>query len=129
MNGGMKDILNVMSKLLNIGMTLPDVIRRATLNPAMEINRPELGNMSVGSDADVAVLRLRKGDFGFVDSNGARMAGTEKLEAELTISAGRVVWDLNGITREDWRKLPSDYGLQGDDVWDATIHHTVLPDR
>ena len=129
MNGGMKDILNVMSKLLNIGMSLPDVIRLTTLNPAKEIQRPQLGNLSVGADADIAVLQLRKGDFGFVDVNGARMAGTEKLEAELTIRAGNVVWDLNGITRDDWRSLPPDYGLQGDDSWDGTMHHKVLPDR
>jgi len=83
----------------------------------------------VGADADIAVLRLRRGDLGFVDSNGARMAGAQKLEAELTVRTGRVVWDLNGITRNDWRKLPPDYGFQGDDSWDATIHHEVIPGR
>jgi dihydroorotase len=129
MNGGMKNILNVMSKLLNIGMSLPDVIRRATLNPATEIKRPQLGNLSVGSEADVAVLRLLRGDFGFVDVNGARMAGTQKLEAELTVRAGRVVWDLNGITRDDWRTLPRDYGLQGNDSWDSTMAHGAQPGR
>ncbi|HWB83813.1 MAG TPA: amidohydrolase/deacetylase family metallohydrolase [Bryobacteraceae bacterium] len=129
MNGGMKNILNVMSKLMNIGMSLQEVVRRATLNPAMEIKRPQLGNLSVGSDADVAVLRVLQGDFGFVDVNGARMSGSQKLEAELTVHNGRVVWDLNGLTRDDWRKLPRDYGLQGDDSWDATMAHEGQPGR
>ncbi len=127
MNAGMKDILNVMSKLLNIGLPIEDVIRRATLNPATEIKRPELGTLSPGADADVAVLRLLNGDFGFVDSDGAAMAGNRKLQAELTIRGGRVVWDLNGITRDDWRKLPKNYGPQGDDSWDATTEHPKRP--
>lgn len=129
MNGAMKNILNVMSKLLNIGMPLPDVIKRATANPASEIHRPGLGNLSEGSEADVAVLRLHTGQFGFIDVNGAKMSGTQKLEAELTIRGGRVVWDLNGLTRDDWRKLPRDYGLQGDPRWDGTLQHVPTPGR
>lgn len=98
MNGGMKDMANLLSKFLNIGMTLQEVIERATLNPANAINRPELGNLSVGSEADVSVFNLRKGNFGFLDVRRAKINGTQKLEAELTVRAGRVVWDLNGIS-------------------------------
>jgi len=120
MNSGMKDMLNVMSKFLNLGVSLDDVIRMSTSNPAHEIKHDELGNLSVGSDADVAVLHLEKGHFGFVDSYGARMAGNEKLVCELTVRDGRVVWDLNGITREDWTGLGK-YHTQGSPVWDHTI--------
>jgi dihydroorotase len=102
MNAGMKDMLNVMSKFLNMGMPVADVIARSTWNPAREIRREELGHLTPGSGADVAVLRLERGDFGFVDSAGRRLRGNQKLVAELTIRNGRVVWDLNGITREDW---------------------------
>src|SRR2546427_8373181 len=49
-------------------------------------------------------LRLEHGDFGFVDINGARLRGHQKLICELTVRDGRVVYDLNGITREDWDK-------------------------
>jgi dihydroorotase len=105
MNAGMKDMLNVMSKFLNMGMSMDDVIVRSTWNPAREIKREELGNLSVGSPADIAVLRLEKGDFGFVDVYGARMKGDRKLLAELTVKDGKVVYDLNGITGEDWQKL------------------------
>ncbi len=120
MNAGMKDTLNVMSKVLNLGVSLEDVIRMSTSNPAHEIKHDELGNLSVGSDADVAVLRVEKGQFGFVDTYGARLAGDEKLACELTVRDGRVVWDLNGITREDWTGL-GQYHTQGSPVWDHTI--------
>ncbi len=123
MNAGMKDMLNVMSKFVNMGLSLEDVIRMSTWNPARQIRREELGHLSVGAIADVAVLRLASGEFGFVDVYGARMRGSKKLVAELTLKDGRVVWDLNGITREDWDKLPKNYGPQGDASWDATIGH------
>jgi dihydroorotase len=102
MNGGMKDLCNVMSKFLAMGMPLKDVILRVTWNPANVIRRPELGNLSVGAEADVSVLNLRKGDFGFMDIRKTRLKGTQKLEAELTIRAGKIVWDLNGISAPAW---------------------------
>jgi len=120
MNGAMKDMLNVMSKFLNMGMPLDETILKSTWNPAKEIKHEELGNLSVGAPADVAVLRVEKGNFGFVDVSGARLRGNQKLVAELTVRAGKVVWDLNGITREDWDKL-GNYGAQGDTRWDATV--------
>lgn len=119
MNAGMKDMLNVMDKFLAMGMPLNEVIIRSTWNPAREIKHEELGNLSVGAPADVAVLRLQKGKFGFVDMNGAKLDGTEKLICELTVRDGRVVYDLNGLTRERWDKLPANYGVQGDPRWDA----------
>ena len=81
MNAGMKDMLNVMSKFLNMGMPLDEVVLRSTWNPAREIEREDLGNLSVGAPADIAVLRLENGDFGFVDVYGARMKGSRKLAA------------------------------------------------
>jgi dihydroorotase len=102
MNGGMKGLDNVISKFLNIGMSLPDAILRTTWNPAQVIKRPDLGSLSVGSDADVAVFNLRKGDFGFIDARRTKLKGDKKLEAELTIRAGKIVWDLNGISVPGW---------------------------
>jgi dihydroorotase len=125
MNAGMKNMLNVMSKFLNMGMPVDDVIGRSTWNPAREIKHEELGNLSVGAGADVAVLRLEHGDFGFVDVNGARFRGHQKLICELTVRDGKVVYDLNGVTREDWDKLGPNYKAQGDARWDGTIGHAV----
>lgn len=104
MNSGMKSMLNLMSKYLNIGMSLDDVILRATWNPAKSIKREDLGNLSEGSVADVAVLSILNGNFGFVDAGGNRLEGKQKLEAELTIRAGKIVWDLNGISASKWQK-------------------------
>lgn len=106
MNGGMKDMANLLSKFLNMGLSLQDVILRATWNPAKVIKRADLGHLSVGAEADVAVFSLRKGDFGFLDVRGTKMTGTQKLEAELTIRAGKIVWDLNGIAAPMWDAKP-----------------------
>jgi dihydroorotase len=106
MNAGMKDMLNVASKFLNMGIPLDQVIARCTWNPAREIHREEYGHLSPGAVADVAVLRLEKGSFGFVDSARLRMNGTQKLGAEMTIKGGQVVWDLNGRASAAWDSVP-----------------------
>ncbi|MDX1980618.1 MAG: amidohydrolase/deacetylase family metallohydrolase [Bryobacteraceae bacterium] len=125
MNAGLKDMLNVMSKFLNMGMSLEDVILRSTWNPAREIRREELGHLSVGAVADVSVLRQEKGHYGFVDVFGAKMSGNKRLTAEITVRDGRVVWDLNGLTRDDWKTLGDRYEAQGDASWDGTLRNDV----
>jgi len=119
LNSGMKDQLNVMSKFLNMGMSLYDVVAASTWKPAQIIRCDQIGHLSAGALADVAVLRLEKGQFAFVDSYGARMDGTERLANELTIASGRVVYDLNGRTHERWDRL-GQYGPIGDPSWDGS---------
>jgi dihydroorotase len=119
MNSGMKDMLNVMDKFLALGMSVDDVIARSTWNPAKEIHHDELGNLSVGSPADVAVLRIERGHYGFTDMYGARMDGDRKFLCEMTVRNGKVVYDLNGISRPEWNKLPPDYKMIGDPRWDG----------
>jgi len=106
MNGGMKDMLQTMSKIMALGSSLPDVIRMSTINPAIEIKHPELGSLDLGSEADIAVLRLDHGRFGLTDSAGARKMGDKMLAAEMTVRKGEVVWDLNGRASVDWEKFP-----------------------
>ena len=98
MNAGMKDMLNIMSKYMAMGLSLEDVIRRASCNAASSIHKNDLGNLSEGNVADIVVLRVRDGHFGFIDAGGNVIQGTKKLEAELTIRNGKIVWDLNGIS-------------------------------
>src|SRR5437899_929563 len=105
--GGMKDMLNVMDKFLAMGMSLDQVILRSTWNPAREIQREDLGNLSVGSPADVAVLRVLKGKFGFVDQSGGRLNGTERLHCEMTLRDGAIVYDLNGMSAIPWEQVPA----------------------
>lgn len=103
MNAGMKDMMNVMSKYLAMGMELKDVIVRATWLPAKAIQREDLGHLGAGAPADIAVWSIRDGRFGFVDAGGNRIEGNRKLESELTLREGKVVWDLNGLTAKDFR--------------------------
>lgn len=103
MNGAMKDELNVLSTFLAMGLNLPQVISRSTWEPAQAIKREDLGNLSEGSVADIAVLSLRQGKFGFRDTAGKRLAGAQRLECQLTIKGGQVVYDLNAIAVFRWR--------------------------
>ena len=102
MNGGMKSLSNVMSKFLNLGMSLEDVIQATTWRSAQAIHRADLGHLDVGGVADIAVFSIQEGAYGYIDSGGNRMNGTHKLETELTIREGAVVWDLNGLSRPAW---------------------------
>jgi len=102
MNAGMKSQINVMSKFINMDMSLAEVIEASTWSPAKVIQREDLGHLSEGAVADVAVINLKEGEFGYVDSGGYRMDGTQKLECELTLREGNVVWDLNGLSRPYW---------------------------
>ncbi len=103
MNSGMKDMANVMSKFLALGMQLKDVIERSTWAPAKVIKRTDLGHLSIGAEADIAVFNLREGKFGFTDVRKVSVEGTKKLEAELTLRAGKIMWDLNGISGQPWK--------------------------
>ena len=102
-NAGMKDMVTTMSKVLSIGVPLAEVIRMSTANAATSIRRKELGTLTAGAGADITVLRLDKGRFGFQDAMATRFIGTQKLTCELTLRDGKVVWDLNGRAGDDWQ--------------------------
>jgi dihydroorotase len=120
MNAGMKDMLNVMSKFLAMGEPLKAVIAQSTWHPARQIKQDSLGHLSTGAIADIAVLRLEKGQFGYLDMHGARLPGTQRLVAEMTLKDGKVVYELNGLSRPEWSTLPKDYKTTGAPTWDAT---------
>ena len=90
-------MLSVMTKFMAMGMDLPAVIKASTWNPAQEIKHPELGNLSVGAEADIAILNVRTGKFGLFDYKGYKIEADKKFECEMTIRAGKIVYDLNGI--------------------------------
>jgi dihydroorotase len=105
-NDGMKNMTTIMSDILNLGSPIEEVIRMSTWNPAKEIKQPQLGNLDPGSEADIAVLRVERGDFGFLDSALARRPGNQKIVCEMTVRAGKVRWDLNGRASMDWKSFP-----------------------
>lgn len=103
-NAGMKDMVTTMSKVLSLGVPLADVIRMSTWNAALSIRRTDLGTLRPGAGADIALLRLDKGKFGYQDARGARLTASQKLVCEMTLRDGKVVWDLNGLAGEEWDK-------------------------
>jgi len=106
-NGPVISMLNTMSKYLSMGMPLFEVIQRSTALPAQVIRRPDLGTLSTGVEADVAVFKKLQGAFGFADCGRTRMAGNQKLECLLTIRAGQIVYDPTGLSMPDWEDAPA----------------------
>jgi dihydroorotase len=102
-------MLNTMSKYLSMGMPLQEVIMRSTVAPAREIGHPELGTLSPGAEADVAVLKVLEGRFGFADCGRARLTGHAKLECALTVRAGEIVYDPTGLSMPEWPDAPPSY--------------------
>lgn len=100
---------NVMSKFLSMGVPLEDVIRRSTINPANEIRRPELGSLSVGKEADIAVLEEQHGQFSYIDCGVARMDGNVNLVARMTVRGGKIVFDPSGLSMVEWEKARPQY--------------------
>jgi dihydroorotase len=102
-------LTNVMSKFLCLGVGLEDVVRRTTVNPARMIGRNELGTLSVGSAADIAVLELMKGRFAYLGSGGGKIEGHQRLQAVLTMSGGRILYDHPyGLSVPRWQDIPKD---------------------
>jgi dihydroorotase len=108
-HGVVLDMITTMSKILNLGMPLNEVIYRSTVTPAIEIGHPELGNLSVGACADVAVIKQLTGDFGYTDCGKARIRGDKKLQCVLTVRAGNIVFDGDGLSAPDWQSAPPAY--------------------
>jgi dihydroorotase len=108
----MKDELNVADKIMAVNVPLKEVVAEMTSHPAHEIRHDELGNLSEGSIADVAVLRLETGTFGFTDMLNKRLDSNKKLLCELTIKDGKIVYDLNGISADLWTAPPGPHAAE-----------------
>jgi dihydroorotase len=108
-NGPVSSMLNTMSKCLCMGMPLEEVIDRSTRLPAQLIGRPELGTLSLGAGADVAVFKLLEGAFGYTDCGKAKITGSQKLECQLTLRDGQIVYDPNGMSMPRWEQAPAAY--------------------
>ena len=79
-DGPAYDLLHTMSKLINCGLPLTDVIGMATSRPALAMRRPELGHLSVGAVADISVLRQLDSHFVFEDVVGVTRQGSTLLQ-------------------------------------------------
>lgn len=108
-NGPVVSMTNTMAKCLVMGMSLKEVIWRSTVTPAEAINRPELGRLTIGDEADVAVLEHKKGSFSYEDCGYGRMDGEDALECVLTVRKGEVEWDRDVRTVPKWEDNPAPY--------------------
>ncbi len=108
-NGPVVSMLNTMSKYLSMGMPIENVIRISTVTPAKEIGHPELGNLSVGADADIAIIKQLEGTFSFADCGRAKLVGKKKLECVMTIRNGDIVYDPTGLSMPEWKNAPASY--------------------
>lgn len=104
--GPMYDLPTTLSKFLALGMSLPEVIERATARPAAAIRRPDLGTLRVGSVADIALWRLEEGDFVFHDVGMDERRGTQRLVNTLTLVDGQVLPRLPERPPHVWAVLP-----------------------
>ena len=104
--GPMFDLPTTLSKFLNLGMRLEDVIERATARPAAAIRRPDLGTLRTGSPADIALFRLEEGEYAFYDVEMRRRRGTRRLVNTLTMVAGEVLPRAAERPPQVWAALP-----------------------
>lgn len=129
MNSSTKDMLNVMSKFMAMGLTLQQVVADTTWHPAREIQRPRLGNLSVGAPADIAVLSEEHGRFGFLDIDNTKLMGNTRLICQLTLRAGKVVYDLNGISMDSWNDEHPSSDPDKAGRWTTFSPHPPSPDQ
>ena len=122
MNRNMMDMPTTMSKILNLGMSLYDVVRKSTVDPAKYIGHPELGHLSPGANADIAVWNLMEGQFGFSDSNNGRIEGSKRLHCEMTLKDGEIMWDWNARGGVDYQTLGPTYGIRDD------VEYLIFPE-
>ncbi len=123
MNGVMMDMPTTMSKMLALGVPLVEVIRESTWNPAQEIKKPELGHLTPGAYADIAVWNLMEGEFGLADFEKGGVKAKQRFFCELTLKDGKIMWDWNARDSKDWKALPPTYGLR------PGIDSIVLPEK
>ena len=107
-NGHVHSMLDTMSKCLAMGMSLQEVIYRSTVTPARAIHRPQLGSLTPGSEADVAILGVLEGNFCYRDCGWACIEAQHRLECAITLRAGEVVWDRHGMTCPHLQEIPEE---------------------
>ncbi|MFK7966017.1 MAG: amidohydrolase/deacetylase family metallohydrolase [Burkholderiaceae bacterium] len=84
------DLLVTLSKLMDMGMTLPEVIAAATVGPAKAIGKPELGSLAIGTPGDVSILEMREGPVVFADSAGKTREANQRLDVSGMVIDGQV---------------------------------------
>ncbi len=87
-NGPAHDLITTLSKFLNLGMSFNEVINSCTWNAAKALNRLDLGNLKIGSKADVSILSVEKENVEFFDTKGSRLIGNKKISVKGVVLNG-----------------------------------------
>jgi dihydroorotase len=103
-SSGTETMMTALSRLLNRGITPEQLVERTTVDAARAVHRPELGTLSEGAGADIALIELEHGKFWFPDAGHARLEGDRRLRCVLTIRRGAIVWDTDGLAAPDRSK-------------------------
>jgi dihydroorotase len=123
--GPQSDMPNCISKLMYLGMSLPDAVRRSTVSPAKEIGRfPEIGTMGVGRTADIAVLREENGVFALKDAWGVKRLAPKRIRAVMTIRDGKLVYDRTALVSHASPQEIYDLLLKNGNVIDPANHRS-----
>lgn len=107
--GPVINLLHIMSKYLNMGMAIEEVVERVTVRSAKAVGHEELGTLKPGACADVAVIRKVNGNYGYADCGNAKINGSCRLECMMTVRAGEVVYNPYGLGMPDWETAPAAY--------------------
>lgn len=92
--GPVWDLPTTMTKLLHFGMSLEEIVRRATANPARIMGyEGTVGTLKPGANADVSVFELRDGNFELIDADKNTITAKRRLLAQLTVKDGRVWYE------------------------------------
>jgi dihydroorotase len=92
-HGPVYDMPTTVSKFLLLGMPLPDIIRRTTLNAVQTFNfEEEIGTLKPGAEADVSVFEIQEGNFTFTDSYRKTRQGRQRLVPVVTVRAGKLFY-------------------------------------
>lgn len=104
--GPMFDMTVTLSKFLHLGMSLSEVIERATSRPAAAMRRPDLGSLKPGSAADVALFTIEEGEFTFQDIFLNARKGRQLLVNTMTMIDGDVLPRVADDPLQPWSALP-----------------------
>jgi dihydroorotase len=91
LDGPVYNLLVTLSKFLAMGMSLADLVERATIRAARAVRRCDLGVLEAGGVGDVTVLRIEEGEYTYVDSTGEKMTSNQRLVCEGCVMAGAFV--------------------------------------
>ncbi|MBA3337708.1 MAG: amidohydrolase/deacetylase family metallohydrolase [Chloroflexia bacterium] len=105
--GPMFDLPTTLSKFLNLGMSMPDLIERATSRPAQAMGRPDLGTLRPGSPADIALFQREEGEYTFHDVHMIARPGTTRLVNTLTMVGGIALERQEELPPAPWAELPA----------------------